>query len=226
MPGKSNSTHKKNRTSRGPRRTRSRKGLKTAPDGTTYSLLSGTTPATQVSPHVNDMIYKISQSIEYANVVTTSTSVNTYGAITFAASALDQVTSLAAVFDQYRIDEIEVWIEDVNVAVQNMVGSKYCSVLDFDDANNLTTFAQAQDYQNCVETNIQQGHYRRFKPHCAVAAYGSSFNQFENQVSPWIDYASTAVSHYGLKLACQPTPNGATAINVRARYHISSRNVR
>jgi hypothetical protein len=191
-------------------------------DGTCFSLQSEHPPATAIPSAVNDKPYNIVQTIDANTLVTTSTSVNTYGATNFTVNAIDQITQLAGVFDQYKINEVEVWLENLN---QETTNSHYITCLDFDDSNALTVYQSANDYQNAVDSGVQIGHYRRFVPHIAVAAYSGTFVSFENQVAPWIDCSSLTVQHYGLKVAVQPT-QVASSITMRYRLSVSFRNVR
>lgn len=169
--------------------------------------------------------YKIVASYEQANSLTTSVSVPTFQAFYYYATMLDQFSSLAAVFDQYKIDAIETWFTsnlDSNAISEVGILS---SVIDYDDANALSTINQALDYENNITAQVVVGHYRKFKPHAAVAMYSGTFVSYGNVESPWIDCGSAAVQHYGVKLACTVCSQ-VNVINQVARFHVSFRNVR
>lgn len=170
--------------------------------------------------------YKFTQQIPEASLLVTSTTLQTFASKYFTIADLDQYTSLSAVFDQYIIMEVEVWIEPqlTGGAFAVNAGNLY-SVIDYDDANNLTSTASACDYTNVISSNGQDSHYRRFSPHIAVGAYSGTFTSFKNERAGWIDFASTGVQHYGLKVACTPTTASFT-YQIRSRYHIMCRNVR
>jgi len=169
--------------------------------------------------------FRISQSIEVVGILTTSATIPTFASQAFAISQLDQVTSLSSVFDQYKIDEIEVWIAPAGITTGTNLGL-LTSVVDYDDVGTLSTVAQALDYTNALTTTGFQGHYRRWKPHVATAAYSGAFTSFANEVSPWLDFASPGVQHFGLKLAAQPTVGSTIPYNMIARFHVQMRNVR
>jgi hypothetical protein len=185
-------------------------------------------PYTKLPRSIGNKDYRIVQSVDYNTglsntpLVTSSTSAATYAAKYFTIGDLDQVNTLAAFFDQYRIDLIEVWIECATPGTYN---THFVSVIDFDDANVLTTYPSAADYQNAVDTSINISHYRAFVPHIAVASYSGSFISYQNVTAPWIDYASSGVQHYGIKVAVATTVAVQT-FNIRARFHVSNRNVR
>jgi hypothetical protein len=175
---------------------------------------------------VDSQIYSVVQTQLFPAVLATSVSVPTFLQSGFTLSSLDQVTQLAAVFDQYRIKRIEAWVYPTNDTSAAASQGEMATVLDFDDTTALTTFAQALDYQNCLVGKVQEGHYRSFRPHVAIAAYGSgAFTSYANVVSPWIDCTSTTVAHYGIKYAATVTSSVLT-YDLLVRYHVDFRSVR
>jgi len=171
--------------------------------------------------------YRISQELNAGTIISTSTTIPTFGATSFSVNSLDQISQLAAVFDQYRIDEIECWCIPNQLGLNAGGAGLLYSVVDYDDSSNLSTIGQAEDYTNCLCSPSNEGHYRRFVPHAAVAMYSGSFTSYGNVASPWIDTASTNVQHYGLKMACTAITGGtAETIALQVRYHLSFRNVR
>jgi len=167
---------------------------------------------------------KFSQMIAEGNLFTSSTTIPTFSATYFILNFLDQVTSLTNVFDQYRVNELEYWIEPLPGAASGAGGFLY-SVIDYDDASNLTSINQACDYTNVISSSASDGHYRRFKPHIAVAAYSGTFTSFTNEDAQWIDSSSINVQHYGIKTACSTT-TAAILYTIRVRVHFEMRNVR
>jgi hypothetical protein len=202
-----------------------RKTKRPTPDGLTFAIAGTGMPKSAIPKGIDNKVYNITQSFLSTAILTTSTTVPTFGAAFISLSLFDQVTQLAAVFDQYRIKEVEIWTLPRVIQSAN-APTEYATVIDYDDSNNLTSYQQACDYQNCVETSIYQGHYRRFQPHAAIAAYGSSvFTSFGNVKDLWIDAASTGVAHYGLKLAAASTTTAVT-IDLIIKCHFQFRNVR
>jgi len=175
----------------------------------------------------DNQVFKFTQSVETQSWATTSVTIPTFISASFTLSALDQATQLAAVFDQYRIDEVEAWIIPHLTSNNSASGNPglYTSVVDYDDASALGSIGAALDYTNAVTSSGCSGHYRRFKPHVAVAAYSGAFTSFANEPSPWIDAASPGVIHYGLKCAFTPTSSVET-MDLVYRLHVSFRNLR
>jgi len=141
-----------------------------------------------------------------SSAFTTSTTVPTYWSTYFAISGFSQSSEYLALFDQYRIDMIEVWLEPNNSASvsDNGIGS-LSSCIDVDDANTPTSVASVQAHQNCLVTSGYTGHYHKWKPHMAVAVYSGTFTSFSNAPAAWIDSASPGVQHYGLKCSAITT---------------------
>lgn len=174
----------------------------------------------------NNAVFRVIQSFEPA-VITSSTSVPTFTGSAYTVGTLDQASTLIALFDQYKIERIEVWM--IPRVSTNGIGTGnpglFHSVIDFDDFNVLGTVAQALDYTNVVMGSGLDGHYRTWVPHVATAAYSGAFTSFANETAPWIDAASASVQHYGLKTAWTVTDLALT-MDVVVRLHTAWRNVR
>jgi len=181
-------------------------------------------------PFLNNYIrsnkpYTFTQRGLITAILTSSNSIPTFYSTYFTANSIDQFSSFAAVFDQYRFDLIEVWISSQEAHNTSVNSAKYASVIDYDDSAALTLYQQALDYTNCVETPSQDGHYHKFIPHVAVASYSGTFVSYNNVTSPWIDCTSTTVQHYGIKVAHQ-TSSSSNILDLQYRYNVSFRNVR
>lgn len=167
----------------------------------------------------------IQVELSYASIGAVSSSgtsgIPVYGARSFAVSDFTGAASLLSVFDQYRIDQIECWIEGQN-PYANVNVPELFSAVDLDDAGAPTALGQIQDHQGAIVSGGAAGHYHKFRPHVAVAVYSGAFTSFSNSPSTWIDSASPNVQHYGLKFA---TVSGGNALlfNVVVRAVISFR---
>jgi hypothetical protein len=175
---------------------------------------------------IRDQVYRTSQSSETINYLTSSVTVPTFAATGFQFSALDQASSCETVFDQYRIDWIEVTLiptmsegnSIANVGILTLV-------VDHDDDTALTTIGAADDYP--FQQTVRGSDLVRvvFKPRVAVAAYSGAFTSFKNEVAGWIDMASPSVKHYGIKTAWSST-SSVLNYNAVTRYALSFRAVR
>lgn len=208
------------------RRKRKGKGFKVLEgvDGTTWNLNSQSFPFTRSLPLLNH-VYRYRQQIESGVVLTTSTTLNTFGYWAFSLSLCSQSATFSALFDQYRVELIELWITPSSQSGDIGMNSKFATVIDVDDSNLLTAYTDALEYESCVSSNLNDAHYRRWVPHVAVAAYSGAFTSYMNVEAPWIDVGSPGVLHYGVKLAAQPSAV-AHGVVANARVTISFRNVR
>jgi hypothetical protein len=168
----------------------------------------------------------ITMELEYVQqtVITSSgtAGVSTVAALNFTLSQFGAAAALAAVFDQYRFEQIETWVEcnipnNVASAVPNL-----CTAVDLDDSNLPGTFTQVSDKQGALTGNAPAGHYHKWRPHMAVATFSGAFTSYANVPATWIDSASNNVQHYGLKLAAL-SGGGAYPFNVTVRAVISFR---
>jgi hypothetical protein len=101
-------------------------------------------------------------------------------------------------------------------------------VIDYDDNTQLSSFATAAAYSNCVTVPVTKPLRRCFKPRIAVAGYGGSvFTQFTNAEFPWTDTSSTALVGYGLKMFLETGATGALAsYNMTVRSWFEFKNTR
>jgi hypothetical protein len=129
--------------------------------------------------------------------------------------------ALLGVFDQYKIDQIECWLENQNPNANANTPELY-SAVDLDDANAPAGLQAIQDHQGAIVSGGYAGHYHKFAPHVAVAVYSGAFTSFSNSPSAWIDSASPNVQHYGLKFATVST-GAAQQFNLVVRAVVSFR---
>jgi hypothetical protein len=102
------------------------------------------------------------------------------------------------------------------------------SVTDYDDVNTIS-MAEMLQREDIKVTNATQPHWRTVEPYAAMAAYGSGvFTSYASRKSPWIDCASTAVEHYGIKFLATATTSGTIDAQwrVMTKIFVEFRNVR
>jgi hypothetical protein len=155
-----------------------------------------------------------------------------YGTIVFKLSNVPGYSNLA-IWDQYRLDAVRISIVPTANALPTTVSSTqtyselYC-VIDYDDSVNLTSTTAALGYDNCIMLVPGESLERTFQPRIAVAGYAGTFTSYTNMPPQWIDTASNAVQHYGLKYAISPGAAGQTAFqtwDVITEYFISFRSL-
>jgi hypothetical protein len=151
---------------------------------------------------------QISENLRFdvIGILSTSTTVPTFAAYAFQISSASNYSQYLGLFDQYRIDEIEVWLDpQQSQSVLQVNQGLLASTVDLDDANTPSAFATVEDHQSSLVTNGLNSHYHRWVPHTAVATYSGAFTSFSNMQNNWIDSASPNVQHFGLKIAATST---------------------
>jgi len=186
-------------------------GLGNLADGHTWNVYSGKMPFTPIPPKNHQMV--ITKCIDLGTILTSSVTVPVSVGLNFTLNAVPEVSSFTTLFDQYKIEEVECFIFPEGNTNNNGLDTVWASVLDYDDSASLTTLTQALDYDTVRVTEFNVGHYRRFKPRIAAAAYSGAFTSFANLSAPWIDCGSPSVQHYGIKILTEPS---ITAAGVRA----------
>lgn len=139
----------------------------------------------------------------------TTSGLPTFAALDVSLNAFSGASSLLLVFDQYKFEQLEAWIE-FSAPNQAQAYPVLMSAVDLDDSAVPTAIGQVQDHQGALVTDGPGGHYHKWLPHVAVAAYSGAFTSYSNMPATWIDAASPNVQHYGLK-ACMLS-NGITAV--------------
>jgi len=187
-----------------------------------YSVISGITPGIGTSDIYSNRVYQTQQYADYATLATSSSGGEVDFVQAFRFSDLGSVSGFQAVFDQYWIYMIDIWLWPSNPPVSGSFGSaaRYLTVIDFDDVSSLSAAALLQ-YSNCTELSANSAVMRSFTPH--IALLGQSSGNI-NVPSTWIDCAAaSSVPHYGIKGAIFSTAISFT-LNLRARFHIRFRN--
>ena len=186
---------------------------------TTYDICANrprpslTTPLTQ----------QISCCLRYDDFAFVTSGVGFVGAsLILALNIFDSYTDFTALFDQYRFDYVEAWIETSVPRVSGAVGDM-ASAVDVDDASVPTSYLQVADRPGAIDCAWAAGRYHKWKPHVAVAMYSGAFTSFGNEPAGWIDCGSPAVQHYGLKVGLAPFSGGATAFKLHVRAMVTFR---
>jgi hypothetical protein len=179
-------------------------------------------------PTLTETVFRTIQTYAVTNFLTSSAIADVTANYTASLAQFnDNLSAFTALFDQYRIDMIEVFLKPGSSQIIEVTSAspapQLFTVLDFDDGNFLASKNAAAGYSTCIESEVNDAQRRCFKPRIAYAAYGSSaFTSYANQQAGWIDCASTQVAHYGVKTIV-PQSTLLSTWNLTARAHISFR---
>jgi hypothetical protein len=179
-----------------------------------------------ISKHVSGMqTIRVQATQQDSDALNTSTTVPTYlGQYFSLASSVPNYAAYTAIFDEYKIDEVEVWINPnpISTLAASTVRGLWSSAVDYDDANTPTTVSTVSDKQNSLTTVVDESHYHKWTPKFAVGTYSGTFVSFGSSTG-WLDCASPNVQHYGLKCAFSQTAGGVQFVSLTIRLTISFR---
>lgn len=163
-----------------------------------------------------------------------STATDVFASFAFALADIPNITSLSALFDQYRIDRIQFRLRSRNPALfmMNQASPNYSAtcpliVLDRDDNSAPSTLSELKQYDNCQVISSCDSIDIIFEPSTAVALYaGGVFSGYkvETDSDGWVDMANTTVPHYGLKVgipALVATTTSRLDWDIEAWYGVS-----
>jgi len=210
---------RRTRRTAGPRRDRASR-LSRNPslvESRTFNVV-GSRPRAQ--PVLGDNVIAAMLSYSAGTSLTTSASVPTFGGQAFTIASFDNSSQYLSLFDQYKFVQLECWIEPLEPQGSTSFGSIY-SAVDFDDSNVPSNPSNVGDHQNSLISGGGAAHYHRFRPHVAMATFGSgAFSSYSNVPAGWVDSASPNTAHFGLKIAADPTPSITHwTLYVRALVH-------
>jgi len=189
-----------------------------------WNIASQPYPASINAMNGDNVVHNVRQWADLGPFITSSAGGEVDGSQSFQVSLIPGITSWLAVFDQYRIERIEVWATLQCSSGQSIIdGFRWGTVVDYDDSNNVT-FSGMQQYSNMTDSGRNEAVYRNFKPHqtMVVAAVGGQVSS-GNIPAGWIDSARTDVNHYGIKYALQATST-TVVLSQRVRFHLQFRN--
>lgn len=155
----------------------------------------------------------------------------------FALNQISEASALAGIFDQYKLERIELICSPVqNFSQLPVLGaavalnSELAPLLeapDFDDATVPTTIGVLESKALCKMHSPMDGTFvREFVPMVALAAYSGAFTSFVSVPPEWIDMASPGVLHYGWKVWMTPTEATQTVFpqwNILTKYYFAFR---
>jgi hypothetical protein len=170
----------------------------------------------------DDKVHQFSQMNLTRSALVGNTATFSSIAKTFQVTDIINASHYLSIFDQYKIDLIEVWLRPSS-SLGIATSTSLYTAIDYDDSNAPASEAFMLGYQNLTIGQENDGVYRRFVPHIAVAAYnGTVFTGFKNEKASWID-STSAIPHYGFKAYLTAAPTAVT-FDYYERITVSFRN--
>lgn len=157
-------------------------------------------------------------------------------ALAFNAADLAGFSTLASLFDQYRLDKVLIRLKARSnaVAVQNIaspnasVPSCYI-VRDLDDATALTTVSEYLEYDTCETFSGTEDVVCSLVPAITKAVWSGAFSGYTVEKPGWLDMANTSIPHYGIKFGgsgLTATTTSSWVWDITAEYIVSFLNSR
>ena len=170
-------------------------------------------------------VYTFSRTVT-AGQITASTTVDQLAALSFTLSSFPNSAEFTSLFDQYRIQYVEVDFIYLNPA--SVLAPLY-SVIDYDDATVPASVNDLLQYGTLMHTSPGQEHVRRLNPKFDYAAYSGAFTSYAvSNFGDWIDVASPSVQYYGVKYALPASATGTAGVvyNISITAILQFRNTR
>jgi hypothetical protein len=165
----------------------------------------------------NNQVHKICRSVEFGSVITTSLVADTVYGLAFTLSDIGDVASWAAVFDQYRIRLIELWLSPSGATG---TPNDYVTAFDPNQSATPASFVAVDDYSNSKVSGGTASRYMRFRPGKRISNPTAGFMI---DYDSWLDTGSTSTPHYGFVSAFKISSTVVQQYTLRARYHVEFR---
>ena len=162
-----------------------------------------------------------------------------FASYAFALADIPNVASVAALFDQYRIESIQFRLRSKNpgLFMSQQASPNYGSAvpliaIDRDDNTAPTTLTEIQQYDNCQCISAQDSIDVIFEPSITPSVFsGGAFSGYavDSSRKYWLDVANTSIPHYGIKVGIPALVTSTTQKfdwDVEAIYKVSFLNVR
>jgi hypothetical protein len=147
------------------------------------------------------------------------------GAIGFQLSYLDQYTTFTALFDEYKVDWMQITFRPhanaSPLTVNTVIVPQLITVVDFDDSTAPASLAVLREYDNS-QVSIFETQVRTFVPGWVDASGETLHND-------WLDCAFTGIPFFGCKYGIEAGAGGQTSLqyfSVQIRVQLSFRHVR
>lgn len=173
---------------------------------------------------------------EYNLLPSNGTTSETFVGKIFMFSECHLSTNYSAIFDQYRINQVEIIIQPIMTQVvqrpyddtttANLVNAipRYSVVIDVDNIG-VTTFESMESASNSLTRLATKGCRLKFCPR--VLMTNADGAKISNKEKPIIDMATPSVKYYGLKFALEPaSPANAYSFRIQTKYYMSFFNKR
>lgn len=142
----------------------------------------------------------------YSTTIIQQPLVETLAAYNFLLNQLPNLTSFTTLYDQYRVDYMEVTFRPMFdsfaiTATSSTLIQQLYTIVDRDDSVPPTSVSAIREYQACQTVTVHDPvHVRRFKPGVREGVYdGTNVVAAASRMAGWLDIATTNIPHFGVK---------------------------
>lgn len=179
----------------------------------------------QLRSDARNQIFKF-QGTQVFTWATTSNISTTATGNYFTFGGLNISSTLATVFDQYRITRIQAYLQPAFTQINESTPEQalWTSAVDIDNSTAPANFSATCAKPGALVSSVACGHYHSWVPNAALDVYNGAFTGFANAEGLWIDCSNTNVQYYGLKTFADIT-TVAFAIKAICTYDVEFRGI-
>jgi len=164
----------------------------------------------------------------YFSTISSTASLESYGAYSFKLSDLPNYTEFTSLFDQYKIARVTLYFVQRNFT-QNISTSVstpwFIYAIDKDDAVAPTAYSQLLEYPGSRITTMSRPHKVSFVPMIATDVYNGVSTAYSS-ASRFVDCTYPGVPHYGFKYGFNfSTTAGVFSYDIFVKYRLLFRGV-
>ena len=163
---------------------------------------------TRILRAISNRIHNFKETVELANLQTSTTSQNTFFGISFSLSTIGNISAISSLFDSYRIMGVKLsFYPQYNVSytqgttVAGEIPMIY-TCIDYDSDTAPTSIGEIDQYRTCKRQFFQRPHSRFLKPralaYSAVTTSSSTYGNTTISRKTWMDMANTTVKYFGV----------------------------
>lgn len=182
---------------------------------------------------INDgVIHTYKRSVFTEDFITSDLIGQVAGALSFKLSDISTFTSMQALYDQYRINNVTVtfipkttvYTNTTATALNSPAVGLFGSCLDFDSGQTPINMQDLANYDTFKWTRGTDVHKRYLKPRVQITA--GNVAAFSTNGQQWIDCGSPSIPHFGVRWVAEDAETNKITYDLIVKYDISFRNSR
>jgi len=176
------------------------------------------------------------KQVSYLGTVVSTATGDSLSTVQFTLGDIPGAAQLANVFDEYKIDKVDLtFVPDAN-SNNTISGNKpmersiLYTAFDPNDSSAASTLNELIQYQNCSQTPYLEKYRRTVYPHMAVNSADEEGTVTISSIGGnWARTSDTSVLWYGLKIGASANGNAADTEQtwkIHAKFYLSFKNIK